>query len=85
MELLNIFHSGGAWLIPFALVLAALWSFYRAYRSHNSNSTTTNTGGFQDNTGNVPYTQLPSFWAGVALVVIAIIVFFVIGSDYRGV
>lgn len=83
--ILNIFHSGGLWLIPFALLLTSAWSFYRAYQSHNSNSTRNDTSGFHDNQGNVPYTQIGSFWFGVVLALAAVVSFFMINADYTGV
>jgi amino acid permease len=87
MTLMNIFHSGGLWLIPVLLLLASGWSFYRGYLSSRSNSTTSNpdTGEITDNTGNVPIYKTPQFIYGVVLFVISIIAFIWIGSDYRGV
>lgn len=85
MQLLNIFHSGGLWFIPFVLLLASAWSFYRAYQSHNSNSTTNTDTGVKNNTGNVEYWKIGSFWFGVALLVAAIVSFVMIVSDYKGV
>lgn len=90
MTLLNIFHSGGLWIIPFILYLASLWSFYRGYLSSKSNSTTqvdtgTPNAHVEDNTGNVPFTKTPQFKYGVALFVIATIVLIWIALDYQGV
>lgn len=73
MTLLSAF-GGGLWIIPLGLLLAAAWSFYRSYLSHNSNSTRSDRDkGIIDNTGNVPYTQIGSFWFGVILVVAFIV------------
>lgn len=72
LQLLSAF-GGGLIIIPVGLFLASVWSFYRAYRAHNSNSTQQVKGGKTiDNTGNVPYTQIGAFWFGVVLLVCSI-------------
>lgn len=88
MTVLNIFHSGGLWIIPFLLFAFATWSIYRGYKSSQSNSTTqtgTGTPGvrIEDNTGNVSIFHTPQFWIGVALIVFGVIAWIWIGADYK--
>lgn len=91
MELLNIFNSGGLWLLPFIVLFAGIFCLYKAYQQSKSNSTTQVNKGqgvpgtIHDNTGNVPIYKLGLFYWGVALVAVSIYMFFAIGSDYRGV
>lgn len=90
MTVLNIFHSGGLWVIPILLFLFALWSIYRGYKSSKSNSTTQVGSGtrgvrIDDNTGNVSIVHTPQFWIGVALIVFGVIAWIWIGADYKGI
>jgi hypothetical protein len=75
-------------LIPLALLGFSIWSFCRAYRGSKSNSTeqvgqgSTSVKTLQ-NRGNVPFYQVKAFIYGCALLIAAIVVFFVMKSDYR--
>lgn len=78
MNLLGVF-GGGLWIIPVGLFLAAVWSFYRGYRSSKSNSWNTNTR--EDNLGNVPIWQTGGFVFGCILTAALIAVICLMVAD----
>ena len=80
MTLLSTF-GGGLFIIPILTLLGAVLSFRKAYISHNSNSTQSTKGGLIDNTGNVPYTQIGSFWFGVIFVASTIVIVLMMHLD----
>lgn len=80
MTLLSVF-AGGLWIIPLITFFGGIYSFYRAYRQHNSNSTQSTKDGIKDNTGNVPYTQIGAFWYGVGLVLSTIVIVILMVND----
>lgn len=92
-NILNIFHSGGLWLIPVVLFIAGVIVLAIGVKSSKSNSDQQVESGTPNvhtdhNTGNVPLGQPGNVWPlvwGIALIVIAIIAFFIISSDYKGV
>ena len=63
----------GVWIIPTALFGGALWSLYRAYKSHKSGSTKIIHGRVTDiEAGKVPIYKLPQFYYFVGLTLAAI-------------
>lgn len=88
MTLLNIFHSGGLWAIPFGLQVAALWTLYRAYLASKSGSITggsTASPQIKDGGGNMKTSQTAQFIFFIILQAAAIATFIWISSDYKGV
>lgn len=72
-------HSDGTsvwvelWVIPTGLILGALWSLYRAYKSHKSGSTKIIQGKVTNiEAGKIPIYKLPQFYYFVALTLAAI-------------
>jgi len=79
MTLLAIFPE--QYWIPIGLLAAALWSFYRGYRSSKSNSTTQVPGGIINNTGNVPFVKTSGAIFGFIFLAAAIASFAWMYSD----
>jgi len=78
------------YLIPTGLVVAAAYSFYRTYKSDKSGTLRQEQDRNSPNFGkyvavpNEPIYQISSFRYGCAFILAAMIIFFVIHSDYRG-
>lgn len=70
-----IFGIDAKWFIAPICLIFGLYSFYRANRSHNAQSTTQVGGRIVDNTGKTKYTAIGSFWFGVILTLAAIVIF----------
>ena len=87
IPLLNIFHSGGAWILPFLPLIGAIICFVKGYKASKSGSWVGGGDGkpLQDGGGNVSFTSTWGFKWGVGLVVAAIAIFVWIASDYKGV
>lgn len=90
--LLNIFHSGGLWVIPLMCLGGSLYCLYRAYRIHNSGQQlrddtpgSPTRGQWIDVPGKYPYSKIGVAYFGVALLLAFIITLLVISSDYKGV
>ena len=85
MTLLSIFNTGGLTLVLTIIAIGLSGNFFwRAYRASQSDSyqdTPTGTKHF----GKMPIYKLPSFWMGVAVIVLYIIAMLVVASDYKGV
>lgn len=85
---LNIFHSGGLWIIPLGLLLACLWTLYRANKASKSGSIV---GGsysdpiIRDGGGNLPIYKTAQFKFAVILFIAFIVTVIWIASDYKGV
>lgn len=87
MTLLNIFHSGGAIVIPILILIGIIVLVISGLRSSKSGSVT---GGNYNNprvesSENVPFVKTWQFKFVALLVVVFIIVLVVLGSDYKGV
>lgn len=87
MYLLNIFHSGGVWILPVLVYGASAHLFMMAYKASKSGSLTGGGNGkpLVESDQNVPiYRTWPFAWASV-LFVVATIMLFMIATDYKGV
>ena len=93
IPLINIFHSGGLWLIPLVLFAGSARCFWLAGKAAKSNSTQQRGLGSSgahtvDNTGNVPVGSEDNkgyFVWGIMLFLCAVGSLIWIASDYKGV
>ena len=85
MELLNIFNSGGLWIIPLICLIGGIIFLMQAYAASKSDSTTQVGGTVLDNTGNVPFYKTGQFVFAIILFLAAIGTYLWIASDYAGV
>ena len=74
MTLLSVF-GGGLWIIPSAILLGSLFSFYKAWRNRNSGwEQQKPDGSIISGPEKLPYTEVPAFYFSVILFVFFIIV-----------
>lgn len=92
-NILDIFHSGGLWAIPFVLAIIGVVILVIGVISSKSNSDQQTDLGSTSahtnkDTGNVPLgapgNRWPLVW-GIGLIVIAIVIYLWISADYKGV
>ena len=75
--------AAGKWIVFWLPLLGGIAFMVVAYFSSKSNSGKQLPGnsGYQDNMGNMSIFSLPKFWIGVALIVAAIVFYFMINAE----
>ena len=91
MYLLNVFHSGGAWVIPVVLFLAAFYTLYKGYKASKSGSKKQifdKDGNYvrtEKSDINVPIYKTNQFKFFLILFAAAVVVLIAMASEYKGV
>lgn len=83
---LLFFYGHGLWPIGLLLFLLLAWFWYQAYKAHRSGwiRRTVKDGKLiiEEGDEKIPLYKIPQFWFGIVIVMIAVIIGFMIHSDY---
>lgn len=74
--------GGGLWIIPLISLLGSIYSFFRAYRQHESGTAGYNSDGvWVESASKMGYLEIGATWFGIILFAIAIISFWLMKRD----